>query len=59
MKAGSKVSVGMFGYDISSLLNDCYSAPSIPDHLCDMWSDFDGWTIGAALSIDSSLTGQN
>jgi len=58
-KSGTLARVGLFGFDIASLLNDCYTAPSIPKGQCDMWKVFDGWTIGAALSIDASNFGTN
>ena len=53
-KSGTVARVGLFGYDIQSLLADCYTAPAIPKGQCDLWKVFDGWTIGAALSIDAT-----
>ena len=47
--------MGLFGYDISAFLNDCYSAPAVPNDVCNTWNVFDGWTLGVALAIDASL----
>ena len=52
--AGTVVKLGLFGFDLSGFYTDCYIAPSIPNSLCDLWSNFDGWSLGAAISIDYS-----
>lgn len=49
---GTVVKVGLFGSDLSTLISGCYSAPSVPNSLCDIWSNYDGYALGVATTID-------